>query len=333
MPVLITGCAGFIGSHVCEALVAARPTESFVGLDKLDVCASEANLARVAEAPNFRFEHGDITDAARLRYLLQRHRIDTVFHFAAESHVDNSFGNSLSFTLTNVLGTHTLLESCRTHAPQLKLFVHVSTDEVYGTRDEAQHEHAMLDPTNPYAASKAAAEQLVRAYWHSYRLPVIITRSNNIYGPRQFPEKLIPKFIERLRRGEACCVHGDGQQLRSFLYVDDVTRAFELIWTKGTIGETYNIGTEEEVSVLEVAQRLIALSGASSNSCIEHVRDRAFNDLRYRISSAKVRALGWAPQVDFEAGLRQTVAWYLEHSAAEHWAGFDEKTLRAHPTK
>jgi len=307
--VLVTGCAGFIGSHVLERLHNAYPAHEFVGFDSLQYCASKRNMETLYDA-RFTFIEGNLRDSSALVKLFQAHAIDVVLHFAAESHVDNSFGNSIEFTLTNVLGTHNLLEAARQAPHRVSRFIHVSTDEVYGSQETIQCETAMLTPTNPYAASKAAAEQLVRAYHISYGLPIIITRSNNVYGPRQYTEKLIPKFIGLLQRAEPLTIHGSGQQKRSFLYVDDVARAFEIIFARGAIGEVYNIGTQEECTVLEVIEALeLEMRVAAAK---QHVTDRPFNDQRYFIDSSKLGALGWAPSVSFQEGLARTVQWYAD---------------------
>lgn len=307
--VLVTGCAGFIGSHVLQRLYDAYPDHEFVGFDSLEYCASMRNLETLHPS-RFTFVAGNLRNAHALVSLFQAHAIDVVLHFAAESHVDNSFGNSIEFTLTNVLGTHNLLEAARQAPHRVSRFIHVSTDEVYGSQETMQSEAAMLTPTNPYAASKAAAEQLVRAYHISHGLPIIITRSNNVYGPRQYTEKLIPKFIGMLQRGEALTIHGSGQQKRSFLYVEDVARAFEIIFARGEIGQVYNIGTEQELTVLEVIEALEV--EMRIKAATQHVTDRPFNDQRYFIDSSKLGALGWTPLVGFGEGLARTVQWYAD---------------------
>jgi len=256
------------------------------------------------------------------------------------------FGNSLTFTKNNVLGTHTLLECWRANQDVIKRFIHVSTDEVYGENKMTESSEkegsevefcetkSMLLPTNPYAASKAAAEVMVRSYMHSFNLPAIITRGNNVFGPRQYPEKLIPKFIFRLERGKPLCVHGKGTPRRSYLYVEDAAQAYETILFKGKIGEIYNVGTKAEISVLEVTKALIKAFGLSDEEkkWIEFVPDRHFNDQRYFISTAKLEALGWTPKVDFEEGLRRTIDWYRKNK--DHWK--EEEVvgaLVAHPRR
>ncbi len=269
-----------------------------------------------------------------LRYLMKHYKVDTVLHFAAQSHVDNSFGNSLEFTKTNTLGTHTLLEVARLAGPQLKLFVYVSTDEVYGENTEASgafHEAYVLSPQNPYAASKAAGEMFARSYFHSYKMPIIITRGNNTFGPHQFPEKLIPKFISLITAGKKCCLHGDGSNMRSFVFCEDVAEAFDTIMHKGVVGETYNIGTKFEISNRDVTYHLLRLMRpdlADPDSVIEYVRDRAINDKRYWVDYNKIAALGWTPRTSFEEGLKRTIKWYADNPA--HW-GDISGVLVPHP--
>jgi UDP-glucose 4,6-dehydratase len=236
-------------------------------------------------------------------------------HFAAQTHVDNSFGNSFAFTHNNIYGTHVLLESAKNN-PKLKRFIHVSTDEVYGeTPSDAEcgyTEGQILNPTNPYSATKAAAEMLVTAYAHSYKLPVIITRGNNVYGPGQFPEKLIPKFCMRAMRGEKLPVHGEGKAVRSYLYIDDVVEAFDIILHMGKTGETYNIGTKKERSVMEVAEEICKVFGLNKEETIQFVEDRPFNDCRYFIEDAKLAALGWSEKTRWEDGIKKTLAFYRD---------------------
>ena len=248
----------------------------------LPICAVDA-------ASNYVYCHGSICNLDLVAHLMEFHNIDTVMHFAAQSHVDASFGNPLIHTQTNVLGTHTLLEAARRY--KIKRFIHVSTDEVYGdVLGEGVVENAMFEPTNPYSCSKAAAEFIVKAYQKSYDLPVIITRGNNVYGPHQYPEKVIPKFIRRLVNGMPCCMHGDGSNSRHFIYVTDVARAFDVIMHKGVTGETYNIGCDEEFTNLEVAKELVkaVCPNKDEKTMIEFGKDRPFNDVRYYISSEKI---------------------------------------------
>jgi UDP-glucose 4,6-dehydratase len=255
--ILITGAAGFIASHVAIRITKKYPDYKIVVLDKLDYCSNLKNLLPVSSSPNFKFVKGDIASADLVNFLLVTENIDTIMHFAAQTHVDNSFGNSFEFTKNNIYGTHVLLEACKITG-QIKRFIHVSTDEVYGETDEdavvGNKEASQLLPTNPYAATKAGAEMLVMAYGRSYGLPVITTRGNNVYGPNQFPEKLIPKLILLAMRGEPLPIHGDGTNVRSYLYCEDVAEAFEVILHRGEVGHVYNIGTKRERTVIDVAK-------------------------------------------------------------------------------
>lgn len=261
-------------------------------------------------------------------------------HFAAQTHVDNSFGNSIAFTQSNILGTHVLLEAAKNEG--IRLFIHVSTDEVYGegSSGAASHEGTILEPTNPYAATKAGAEYLVKAYHRSFGMPIIITRGNNVYGPHQFPEKIIPKFVNQLMRDLPLTLHGSGENTRNYLFVEDVARAFDVILHRGVIGEIYNIGGDNELSNIEVARRLLKLMGlvdraggdaaAAAKKYIVQVADRPFNDLRYPLNCAKLLELGWKEEVGLDDGLRLTVEWYKRFSG--NWAEV-ESALVAHPRR
>lgn len=332
--ILVTGSAGFIGSNFVNHMVRKYPNTKFIGFDKLDYCARIANIdTDVANKINYSFVHGNLLDEYLILKLLNMEKVDAVIHFAAQSHVDNSFGNSIDFTLNNVLGTHKLLEACRIYG-LIKRFIHISTDEVYGEiKTGESHEHSILDPTNPYAASKAAAEFIVKSYHYSFKLPVIITRGNNVYGPRQYPEKVIPRFISLLQSGKKCTIQGMGNNIRNFIYVDDTVKAVETILIKGEISQIYNIGGVEEKTVLEIAKHLIdrlILSKEDKNSSneseckeahkgekwrdyIEFIEDRKFNDMRYSVNADKLLALGWKPEVSFADGFEKTVTWYLEN--------------------
>ena len=267
-----------------------------------------------------------------MTYVLEEEKIDTIMHFAAQTHVDNSFGNSFQFTENNIYGTHVLLEAAKN--AKIARFIHVSTDEVYGEgeegEDEMKEEH-ILEPTNPYAATKAAAEFLVKSYHRSFQLPVIITRGNNVYGPHQFPEKLIPKFINQLTRGRAVTLHGTGKNTRNFLYVEDVARAFDTILHEGSTGSIYNIGgTKMKEQTFELAKDLIKLMGKSDKEkeYLTFVEDRAFNDLRYTINSGSLIELGWKEQMSWEEGLQATLDWYKKYG---HRYENIESVLVAHP--
>merc|ERR1712226_591180 len=328
------GGAGFIGSHVVIKLVKTYPQYKIVAYDKLDYCACVENLyAELKDCPNFRFVKGDICSPDLVNYVLKEEQIDTVLHFAAQTHGDNSFGNSLAFTQSNIFGTHTLLECCKNHEG-LRRFVHVSTDEVYGEGEtfetDPMGEEHVLEPTNPYAATKAGAEFLVKSYYRSFKLPCLITRGNNVYGPHQFPEKIIPKFINQLSRNMPLTIHGDGSNTRNFLYVEDVARAFDCILHKGKIGHIYNIGGKNELANIQVANDLIRIMGneESKNDLIRFVPDRKFNDLRYTINSNKLYELGWKEHISWEEGLEKTVEWYKMYSSRY---GNIDQALVAHP--
>jgi len=251
-------------------------------------------------------------------------------HFAAQTHVDNSFGNSFQFTQNNILGTHVLLESAK--MANIKRFIHVSTDEVYGEQradQDAMDEEEVLEPTNPYAATKAGAEFLAKSYQRSFNMPVIITRGNNVYGPHQYPEKLIPKFINQLSRGRKVTLHGTGENKRNFLYVEDVARAFEVILFKAKVGRVYNIGGSNERRNIDVSKDLISLFGHKEpEDHIIFVPDRVFNDFRYHINSDRLFDLGWRELVSWEIGIKRTWEWYMAHS---HRFGDIESALVAHP--
>lgn len=341
--VLLTGGAGFIGSNTLVWLVKKYPEIKFVCLDKLAYCASTKNFDEISDQkqyPNFKFVKGDITSADLVNYLMKNEVIDTVMHFAAQTHVDHSFGNSFEFTRSNIFGTHVLLESAKLFIHQVKRFIHVSTDEVYGessVKDEKFDSNSPLNPTNPYAATKVAAEYLVKAYRHSFGLPTIITRGNNVYGPKQYPEKLIPKFINLLHQGKPCPLHGTGVNRRSFLYVEDVARAFEIILFKGVVGEIYNIGSHFEITNKDVCLRLLKLfnidveskaDDATAQKYITYVKDRAFNDFRYYIDPSGLEKLGWCQEIDFDQGLKLTKDWYLSHVG--YWPDISN-ALTAHP--
>lgn len=349
--ILVTGGAGFIGSHVVHLLRSKYPKYRILVLDNIEYTASKLSVP-----PGVELVQGDIQDPGLLTRLLKTGTnstyeskgcpVDTVMHFAAQTYVDNSFGNSLTFTMTNTYGTHVLLEACR-NVGTVRRFVHVSTDEVYGdtsiNADIGLCEGSHLDPTNPYSAAKAGAEMMCRAYITSFGMPIIITRGNNVYGPRQFPEKLVPKFVLLLARGNSLPIHGDGSSLRSYLYVDDVARAFDLVLHYGKVGDIYNVGSDSERSVMEVASDIVGIfsmihavtgqhgtqtrtdtntdtnADTRTQCTLKHVKDRAFNDRRYFIGSQKLKALGWKPEVEWEDGLRKTVEWYMDEDITLHW--------------
>jgi dTDP-glucose 4,6-dehydratase len=320
---LVTGGAGFIGSNFVLTTL-AQTGESIVTLDKLTYAGSLENLDPVKANAKHVFVRGDICDRPLVRSLLQQHKPRAIVHFAAESHVDRSIAGPADFIQTNVVGTFSLLEEARAYYEKHRdfRFLHVSTDEVYGTLtfDEAPFtETRPFAPNSPYAASKAAADHLVRAYFHTYKLPTLTTNCSNNYGPRQFPEKLIPLVIRNALAGKRLPVYGDGGNRRDWLYVDDHCTALRLVLEKGVLGETYNIGGECERGNLDVVNTIcVALDRARPRKAgryadlIEFVTDRPGHDLRYAMDIGKIRReLGWQPQERFESGLEKTVQWYL----------------------
>jgi dTDP-glucose 4,6-dehydratase len=309
MKILITGGAGFMGSNFVRHMVLKYPQHSFINFDKLTYAGNPANLLDLVGKENYTFIRGDICDLNFLIHLLSD--IHCVIHLAAESHVDNSFESSLEFTRSNAYGTHVLLEAAR--RSNVSRFIHVSTDEVYGDIIAGSfHESDKLNPTNPYSASKAAAEMIVKGYIKAYKMPIIIVRGNNNYGPHQFPEKIIPCFITRLLMDQKVPLHGDGSNVRTYIHVKDFCSALDTIFQKGQEGDAYNIGTTQEISNLELTRILLQKLGKDESS-INFVRDRPFNDKRYSVSIAKIRSLGWEPQISFEQGLDETIQWYKEN--------------------
>jgi len=330
---LVTGGAGFIGSHVVTRLVKKYPASKVIVLDNLRYCSSMNNLESVLDADNFEFVLGSINSADLVAHILKTKLVDCILHFAAETHVDNSFGNSFAFTTTNILGTHVLLEAAKQCGEQIKRFIHVSTDEVYGESKDSDKflEKSVLEPTNPYAATKASAELLVKAYHRSFNLPVIISRGNNVYGPNQYPEKVIPKFISQLMRGRRLTIHGTGETRRNLLFIDDVADAFLCLLENAMPGETVNIGGNHEYSVWEIAQKILKTFGLDSEADqhIEFVEDRKFNDTRYNIDCSKLQLLGWKQKIDFDHGLKLTVDFYLKNP--NYWGSRVSNSLEAHP--
>src|SRR5947207_3343673 len=315
MKLLVTGGAGFIGSaFICLMQGSAEPPR-IVNLDRLTYAGNLENLESVAHLPNYRFVQGDISDAALVDGLVADEKPDAIVHFAAESHVDRSiFSPSPAFE-TNLRGTFTLLEAARAH--HIGRFIHISTDEVYGSLAAPAEagEDFPLNPSSPYSASKAGSDLLARSYFTTYRVPVIMTRASNNYGPYQFPEKLLPLMISNALEGRPLPVYGDGLQVRDWLHVDDHCRAIRTVLVKGREGEIYNIGGNRALPNLEVVRKILAATGAPE-SRIRYVEDRPGHDRRYALSSAKiVRETGWEAQVGFEDGLARTVDWYRQNSA------------------
>ncbi|KAB1267483.1 dTDP-D-glucose 4; 6-dehydratase [Camelus dromedarius] len=344
--VLVTGGAGFIASHVIVSLVEDYPNYMIINLDK-----------------------GDICDSHFVKLLFETEKIDIVLHFAAQTHVDLSFVHAFEFTYVNVYGTHVLVSAA--HEARVEKFIYVSTDEVYGgSLDKEFDESSPKQPTNPYASSKAAAECFVQSYWERYKFPVVITRSSNVYGPHQYPEKdfegssemmyvktpctlwdssvtpvktpswfavrlVIPKFISLLQHNRKCCIHGSGLQTRNFLYATDVVEAFLTVLKKGKPGEIYNIGTNFEMSVLQLAKELIQLiketnSESEMENWVDYVNDRPTNDMRYPMKSEKIHGLGWRPKVPWKEGIKKTIEWYRENF--HNWKNA-EKALEPFPVQ
>ncbi len=350
--ILITGGAGFIGSHVVRLFVNKYPEYNIVNLDKLTYAGNLANLKDIEDKPNYTFVKADIADLDEMRRIVRGHAIDGIIHLAAESHVDRSIKDPFTFARTNVMGTLALLQAAKEYWDTLpdkyegKLFYHISTDEVYGALElthpegvespfttvasSAEHHHAFgtefflettkYQPHSPYSASKASSDHFVRAYHDTYGMPTLVTNCSNNYGPYQFPEKLIPLFINNIRHGKPLPVYGKGENVRDWLFVEDHARAIDLIFHKGKVADTYNIGGFNEwknIDLIKVIIRTVDRLGnpeGHSEKLITYVTDRAGHDLRYAIDSRKLqRELGWEPSLQFEEGIEKTVRWYLEH--------------------
>ena len=327
---LITGGAGFIGSNFVHYWHCQNPDAYVLVLDALTYAGNRANLTALEGQPGFRFVQGDICDATLLAQLLETEEIDTVLHFAAESHVDRSILGPSAFVQTNVVGTFTLLERFRKHwenqsKPESFRFLHVSTDEVFGSlgpHEPAFSEMTPYTPNSPYSASKAGSDHLVRAYFHTYGLPTLVTNCSNNYGPYQFPEKLIPLMCVNILLGKPLPVYGDGQNIRDWLYVEDHCQAIATVLEQARPGETYNIGGDNQVKNIDIIEQLCDLMDHSveglpvqpARNLIAFVTDRPGHDRRYAMNIEKIqRDFGWSPQYDFAAGLKQTVEWYLSH--------------------
>ena len=315
--ILITGGYGFIASNFLVYLVNKYKDINFYNYDCLLYCASEKNVEEIINEPNFKTTINKLQNKEYLLSYLIENNIDCVMHFAAQSHVEYSFNNSLDYTNDNIYGTHILLECCRIYGKIIK-FIHMSTDEVYGEsmlNDEIKKdENSILCPTNPYAATKAAAEMLCVAYYKSFNMPIIIIRSNNIYGDKQYIDKVIPRFILQLLRNSECTIQGDGSCVRSFLHIDDLIQCLELIMNDGKIGEIYNIGLGEEISILNLAKKIIKLIKKSDDydNHIVYINDRDFNDKRYYISDDKIKLLGWNRKIELDDGLNRTINYYMK---------------------
>jgi len=326
--ILITGGAGFIGSHVVRLFVIRYPEYRIVNVDALTYAGNLENLREIEHSPNYAFEKVDITDQDAVDGLFRHYEVNAVIHLAAESHVDRSIMDPLAFVKTNVMGTGILLNACRTHwkdSLEDKLFYHVSTDEVYGSLGTEGYftEQTRYDPRSPYSASKASSDHLVRAYHHTYNLPVVISNCSNNYGSYQFPEKLIPLAIRNIQHLKPVPVYGKGENIRDWLWVNDHARAIDVIFHEGKQGETYNIGGFNEWKNIDLIHLLCSIMDRKLNrkegtsaELITFVTDRAGHDLRYAIDATKLnRELGWKPSVQFAEGLEKTVDWYLENQA------------------
>ena len=325
---MITGGAGFIGSHVARLFVNKYPAYQVVVVDALTYAGNMENLKDVESKPNYKFEKADITNEQEMDELFGRYQFDSVIHLAAESHVDRSIIDPLAFVKTNVLGTAVLLNTCRKHWKDManKLFYHVSTDEVYGSLGEEGFftEVTPYDPRSPYSASKAASDHFVMAYYHTYHLPVVLSNCSNNYGSHHFPEKLIPLMINNIRNSKPLPVYGKGENVRDWLFVEDHARAIDEIFHKGKTGEKYNIGGFNEWKNIDLVHLLCRIMDKKLNrpegtsaGLITYVKDRAGHDLRYAIDATKLnKELGWKPSLQFEEGLERTVDWYL---ANEEW--------------
>jgi dTDP-glucose 4,6-dehydratase len=335
MQILVTGAAGFIGSNLVRYLI-NDCHHSITAVDKLTYAGNRASLSDFESNDSFAFVQADICDADSMRAIMTEHRPDAIMHLAAESHVDRSIDGPEAFMTTNILGTYQLLQVSREYFEKLDSpvkeqfrFHHISTDEVYGSlgpEDAAFSETTPYDPHSPYSASKAASDHLVRAWWDTYQLPVLLTNCSNNYGPYQFPEKLIPVVILKALRGESIPVYGNGENIRDWLYVEDHARALELVLTKGEVGHTYNIGGNNEQKNIDLVRMICDLldeqkppreQGHETNSyqdLITFVKDRPGHDLRYAIDASKIKnELGWEPSESFSSGFRKTIQWYLEN--------------------
>jgi dTDP-glucose 4,6-dehydratase len=322
--VLITGGAGFIGSHLVKFFVKKYPNYNIVNLDNLTYAGNLKNVEEISNSPNYKFEKMDICDFKNVQKVLKKYRINSVINLAAESHVDRSILDPFSFAKTNILGTLSLLQACKNYWNtdlENKLFYHVSTDEVYGSLGSKGFfsEKTNYDPHSPYSASKASSDHFVRAFYDTYKLPIVISNCSNNYGANQYPEKLIPLFINNIINKKPIPIYGDGKNIRDWLYVDDHISAIDLIFHKSKIGKTYNIGGNNEITNNEIAHILIKkldeklkrTKGESLN-LIKYIEDRLGHDKRYAVDSSKIKnELGWIPKNTFKVGIEKTIDWYL----------------------
>ena len=316
---LITGGCGFIGSNYINYIFEKYKDFNIVNIDAMYYCASENNVnEEVRNSERYKLIKGNLCSYDLVYHIINNYNIEYIIHFAAQSHVQNSFEDAIQYTKDNIVGTHNLLEAVRKYG-KIKKFIHVSTDEVYGEsmiekNENKKTEESILCPTNPYAATKASAELIAQSYYYSFNIPIIITRGNNVYGPNQYPEKIIPKFIKLLSENKKVTIQGDGSNVRAFIHVYDVVRAFDIILEKGVIGEIYNIGSDdnEEYTVSSVAEILIKMIKRNDNydDYIEYIVDRPFNDKRYYISNEKIKSLGWEITQNFDEGIDNLIKEY-----------------------
>jgi len=345
--ILLTGGAGFIGSHLTRLFVSKYPDYKIINLDNLTYAGNLENLRDIENEPNYRFVKGDITDLGFLRKLFEEHKFTAVLHCAAESHVDRSITDPLAFITTNVLGTGALLQAAREawkDNMENKIFYHISTDEVYGSLGETGFftEETAYDPRSPYSASKAASDHIVRAFYHTYKLPVKLSNCSNNYGPYHFPEKLIPLCINNILNNKPLPIYGKGENVRDWLYVEDHVRAIDVVFHKGKVGETYNIGGHNEWKNIDLVKELcrqmdekLGREKGTSEKLITYVTDRAGHDMRYAIDATKLKnELGWLPSLQFEEGISKTIDWYLangewlKHVTSGDYQGYYEKMYK-----
>jgi len=311
MKLLVTGGAGFIGSNFIRQMIDSPADWEVINLDILTYAGNLNNLKGIEKNPRYTFIKGDICNRDIVNTILDNHKVDAIVHFAAESHVDRSIADAAAFVMTNILGTHTLLECARSHT--IPKFIHISTDEVYGsTMGRSFNETDILSPSSPYSASKAGSDLLALSYFTTYNLPVIITRCTNNFGPYQFPEKLIPLFVTNLLDGKKVPVYGTGKNVRDWVHVSDHCRAVEFLLEHGTPGEIYNVGGGNEKTNLEITHKILDLL-FMDDSRIEYVMDRPGHDFRYSLDCSKLHALGWKPRYSFDDALEETILWYSQN--------------------
>jgi dTDP-glucose 4,6-dehydratase len=311
MKLLVTGGAGFIGSNFIRHMMNSHSDIEVINLDVLTYAGNLNNLKGIEKNPRYNFIKGDICNKSIVNAILDKHNVDAIVHFAAESHVDRSIKNASAFVMTNVLGTHTLLECARTHF--IPKFIHISTDEVYGSTMEGSFKEIdNLSPSSPYSASKAGSDLLALSYFITYNLPVIITRCTNNFGPYQFPEKLIPLFVTNLLDSKKVPVYGTGKNVRDWIHVSDHCHAVEFLLERGNPGEIYNIGGGNEKTNLEITKEILDLL-SNDDSMIEYVTDRPGHDFRYSLDCSKLHAMGWKPKYSFDEALNETISWYTQN--------------------